>query len=197
MDYKEIFKTAYKYMDESLIEGNCGDLCGNHCCRNVKENDEDMGIYLLPEEYETVLINTDFVKGIEIEKHTTEEYYISKKVGFLNYMVCGVEKGCIRELRPIQCRTYPFEPYLVGEELFLVIEKEQDHDCPLINQRHLWRDSFVIGIYKGWKELLKIDSIKEHIRYDSEVKKSKEEFLLKLSEEEILNNVALLHYGTK
>lgn len=185
MNYKKIFEKAYKFMDESLIEGNCGDLCGNHCCRDVKESGEDMGIYLLPNEYESVLKGTDFVKGIEIEKHTTDEYYISKKVGFLNYMVCGLEKDCIRELRPIQCRTYPFEPYIKGGILYLVVEKDQDHNCPLINKKELWRESFIKGIYSGWEELLKINTIREHILYDSQTKKSERDFLLMLGVKDI------------
>jgi|LGVE01.1.fsa_nt_gb hypothetical protein len=42
-------------MDESIIGINCGLLWDFHCCKDNDEDDESIGIYLLPEEYEPVI----------------------------------------------------------------------------------------------------------------------------------------------
>lgn len=186
MDYRAIYKRAYELMDEPIMDGNCGELCNYHCCRNVKENGEDMGIYLLPFEFEAMLEGTPFMEGIEIDKHSNKDYYICKDVEFLYYMICNLEKGCLREYRPIQCRTYPFEPYLESGKLYLIIEKDQDHKCPLLTTPEKWRSSFVRGIYYGWMELLQIPQIRAHIQYDTDRNRKGKNVLLKLGYEDIM-----------
>ena len=180
MNNKEIILKAYELMNESIIEGDCGKLCNYHCCRNTNESGEDMGIYLLPLEYELILRNTEFSKKLVVETHSCDDYYINPTLGSLYYMVCNLEKECMRDLRPIQCRTYPFEPMVINNQLKLVVQKEQDHKCPLISKKDTWRKAFIKGIYLGWEELLKISEIKAHIEYDSKliIKEKNYQFIL-------------------
>lgn len=154
-------------MDETVIEGNCGTLCDSHCCRTHAEDGEQMGVYLLPGEFESILKGTELAKTLHIEKHSYREYDISPKVKYLFFFNCGQGDRCLREMRPIQCRTYPFAPHLEGEKLFLVVEKEQVHRCPLLRTPELIRQEFIEGVYQGWQTLLQIPAVRHQVEYDS------------------------------
>ena len=171
LNYKEIYEKAYEYMGEDVIDGNCGDLCDCHCCRNHHETGEAMGIYFLPFEYEVMQKENNIIEHEKTEYHTSEEYLFTEKIDYLVYSYCNGLNGCNRELRPIQCRSYPFAPHLDNDGvLSLVVEKEQEHDCPLMSMRDQWRPEFIIGIYKGWQELLRIKEVELIIKDDSEVR---------------------------
>lgn len=162
-DYQAIFKKAYALMDEAIIAGNCGESCGYHCCRRRDDDGKRLGMYLLPLEYEYMqaTVATDY------ELHSQKHYKMPPKIKKMYYIYCHLESGCLRDHRPIQCRTYPFEPHLENGVFSLVIEKEQIHGCPLITRRSEWRPAFIDGIYNGWLELLKIPIITYHIDYFS------------------------------
>ncbi|MDF2546083.1 MAG: hypothetical protein K0R93_981 [Anaerosolibacter sp.] len=171
MDYREIYKRVYAYMSEKVIDEDCGLLCNSHCCRNFTEDGEEIGIYLMPFEYESVYKDTPLEDRFRFEKHTSKHYYIPPKVKYLYYFHCNKEDGCIRDLRPIQCRSYPFEPHLDGNRLSLVVEREQIHQCPLLDKMDGLRKEFVEGIYQGWKLMLEVPGVKELIQYDSDIRK--------------------------
>lgn len=162
-DYKDIFERAYRFMDEAIIDGNCGELCGFHCCRPVDLNEERLGMYLLPLEYE--YMQGDVTRDFEI--HSSLHHDMPPKIKKCYYIYCHEEDGCLRDLRPIQCRTYPFEPHIENGVFSLVIEKEQIHDCPLLNMIPQWRQAFIDGVFKGWIELMKIPIIKYNTLYYS------------------------------
>ncbi len=161
--YKEIFEKAYELMNEPIIEGNCGALCGYHCCRRIDLTGERLGMYLLPLEYEYMQID----KGMDHEVHSYLEYDMPPKIKKRHYIYCHEEEGCLRTLRPIQCRTYPFEPHFENGEFSLVIEREQIHACPLHGMISEWRQAFIDGIYAGWLELMKVPIIKYNTLYFS------------------------------
>ncbi len=161
--YKAIFESAYQLMNESVIEGNCGELCGFHCCRHSDPGGEKLGMYLLPLEFE--YIQSDVVKDFTV--HRSVFYDMPPKIKQMYYIYCNEEQGCFRDFRPIQCRTYPFEPHIENGQLSLVIEKEQIHGCPLLEMTDQWRQSFIDGIYMGWQELIKIPIIKYYVVYFS------------------------------
>ncbi len=167
MSYKEIYEKAYEYMSENVIDGNCGDLCKCHCCRPPGSGEEDMGIYFLPFEYEEMQELNQTIDHTKTEVHTSEEYEFTETVPFLFYGFCNGVDNCNRDLRPIQCRSYPLAPYIEDNMLYLIIDEQQEHDCPLIKDFNSWRLTFIQGIYKGWEELLKIDQVKALIEADS------------------------------
>lgn len=145
-------------MDEPIVNGNCGELCGYHCCRS-HEADENLGMYLIPYEYEVVQSRLD----IEYEVHSSYTYDLPRPLKRQYYVFCHNNSGCLRKMRPLQCRTYPLEPHLNGDILQLVIEKDQLHACPLIDQQQIWRPEFVKGVYEAWQLLLEEDKIKTYI----------------------------------
>jgi hypothetical protein len=163
MDYQAIFIEAYHLMDEAIIAGNCGELCGYHCCRRNDGDGKRLGIYLLPLEYEYMqcAVVTDY------DLHSHLQYNIPPKIKKYYYIYCHLAKGCLRDHRPIQCRTYPFEPHLENGTFSLVIEKEQIHGCVLIERITEWRQAFIDGVFNGWLELMKIPIIKYNIEYFS------------------------------
>ncbi len=103
-------------------------------------------------------------------------------------MVCNLEKECLRDLRPIQCRTYPFEPIIINNQLKLIVQKVQDHKCPLISKKIYGEKQFIKGIYLGWEELLKISEIKAHIEYDSKLIMEEKNYQFILERKDIFNN---------
>jgi len=167
MTNKEIFEKAYKLMDEPIINGNCGLLCNFHCCRDKDEDGNRLGIYLIPEEYEAIFVHHPEVEVESLTKKEHGDIYLPDEIGNLNYMYCGGAMDCIRELRPIHCRSYPLEPHIENDEFMLVIEKDQIHDCRVIEMEQSWRKEYLTGVYEAWKLLLKIPIIKTYIKYQS------------------------------
>ncbi|AFA47684.1 hypothetical protein [Acetobacterium woodii] len=162
-DYQAIFKKAYQLMDEPIIAGNCGELCGYHCCRRIDTDGKRLGMYLLPLEYE--YMQAEVVTDYDL--HCQQQYKLPPKIKKSYYIYCHLAEGCLRDYRPIQCRTYPFEPHHENGEFSLVIEKEQMHSCVLLKCRSEWRQTFIDGVYQGWLELMKIPIIKYNINYFS------------------------------
>jgi hypothetical protein len=163
IDYKEIFEKAYRLMDEAIIEGNCGELCGYHCCRRNDVDGKRLGMYLLPLEYE--YMQCDVATDYDLHSHL--QYDMPPKIKKYYYIYCHESEGCLRDHRPIQCRSYPFEPHMENGEFSIVIEKEQIHGCPLLDMMPQWRQEFIDGVYDGWLELMKIPILKYNTEYFS------------------------------
>ena len=168
MEYRKIYLEAYQYMGEKVLEDDCGKLCNSHCCRTKTETGEKIGIYLMPYEFESIFQGTELEQRLKAQKHSNKVYYIPPGVKFLYYFHCDKEEGCFRELRPIQCRSYPFEPHLEKGKLSLVVERDQIHQCPLLDRLQDLRKEFVKGIFMGWEALLQIPEVKLLVEYDSE-----------------------------
>lgn len=154
-------------MDVNLIDGNCGELCNYHCCRRTLEDGEVLGIYFLPHEYKTIQKEEDLIDPDTLQVHTKKHYDLPDGIKQLYYGYCKDSKNCIRDVRPIQCRTFPFVPHIEGNKLKLVIEKDQEHDCPLIATKEKWNPNFEFSILNGWFDLVKISQIEILIRFDS------------------------------
>ncbi|MBN2797070.1 MAG: hypothetical protein JXR88_16785 [Clostridia bacterium] len=175
MELKVLFQKAYDMMDEPIIDGNCGELCNFHCCRSHSEK-ERMGMYLIPHEFKMM---QNF--HVDYEVHTKHLYDMPKGVKRLYYIFCPDDSGCLRQKRPIQCRTYPFEPHYEEDVLTLVVEKEQIHQCPLLNKTEIWRKEFIEGVLRGWQLLCTVDEIKAFVKTYSDIRVEKENVLMKLN----------------
>lgn len=167
MDVQEIYEKAYALMDETVVPGNCGTLCNYHCCREDGDDGEKMGIYLLPLEYESMIQGREIEKQLRITRHTNKAYEMPPKINSLYFVYCREDGPCLREHRPIQCRTYPFEPHIENEELFIIVQQEQIHQCPLLKTPETWRKEFIRGVYEGWRSLIAIPMVRHLIEYDS------------------------------
>lgn len=182
---KDKFQQAYILMDEPVIEGNCGLLCDFHCCRS-HERDHRLGMYLLPGEFKAMQGH-----HADYEVHSRYHYELPDGIKHLHYIFCSDDSGCLRELRPIQCRTYPFEPHLEDGKLYLVVEQEQLHDCPLLKTPEKWRRAFVQGVYKGWQLLLTMDRVRNYVLAASK------ERLLKDNIQALYDETAIMHWPTR
>lgn len=171
--YKRIFDKAYQLMNEAVIDGNCGELCGFHCCRHSDPDGEKLGMYLLPLEFE--YMQSAVVKDFSV--HRSVFYDMPPKIKKMYYIFCDEDKGCLRDFRPIQCRTYPFEPHIENGQFSLVIEKHQMHRCPLLGVTSEWRQAYIDGIFKGWSELIKIPIIHYYIAHLSQERVEQENIL--------------------
>lgn len=180
MNYKEIFEQAYELMDIDLMDGDCGELCGYHCCRENHEDGSRMGIYFLPFEYETMHEDADLIDKKTLQIHTNKSYDLPKGIKRLFYGHCKDSKNCLRRIRPIQCRTFPFVPHLENDILYIVIEKDQEHSCPLIGRQDLWNPQFCSRIFKGWELLIQVPQIKLLVEFDSNTRIEDENILIKL-----------------
>lgn len=173
MEYKKIFLKAYEAMGATIINGNCGELCNGHCCRRTMENGEALGIYFLPFEYQVMQAGENLIESSTLEIHKSGGFELPEGIDQLIYGFCRDITQCDRELRPIQCRTYPFEPHLEDGKLRLVIEKEQVHECPLLSQRDRWNPEFEKGILAGWEILLQIPEIRIVVEAESEERRNR------------------------
>lgn len=180
--YKAIYEAAYEAMNASVLETDCGALCSHNCCRNDYEDPEDFGIYLLPYEYEHFLKETGMIKPSQMVWHDAKDRFMPHELKGLNYFYCDAEKDCLRNYRPIQCRAYPLEPHIENNELFLVVEKDQFHNCPLLKQAENWRKEYIKGMYDGWSLLIQIPDVKKLVLYDSDQRRREENYTLKLSQ---------------
>jgi len=168
MDYKAIYKKAYQLMNEPIIDGNCGLLCDFHCCRDLDEDGSRLGVYLWPLEYEAIYEKSD---TFEIEKVPKEEHgdiHMPKDLSDMYYFYCDGSRNCPRDLRPLHCRTYPIEPHIESDVLMLVVEKDQIHSCPLLNQVEQWREEYINGIHEAWLLLIQIPEVKTLVKYYSD-----------------------------
>jgi len=171
---REIFQKAYALMDEPVTDGDCGLLCGRHCCRETDSAGERMGIYLLPQEYEAMLRGSAAEPGLKKTRHTGQHYDLPPGIDGLWFVFCDDSGGCLRELRPIQCRTYPFEPHYAAGELSLVVLQEQIHGCPLLDRPQIWRPEFIKGVFEGWRLLMQLPQVKQLVAYDSRLRRQEE-----------------------
>lgn len=177
MMYKELFEEVYQLMNVNLIDGNCGELCNYHCCRPKHENGENLGIYFLPFEYEDMQKGKGLINESTLNVHTNKSYDLPDGIKKLYYGYCKDSLSCIRNIRPIQCRTFPFVPHIENNKLVIVIEKDQEHNCPLIEDHDKWNPEFEERMLLAWKKLIEIDKIKLLVEFDSEERISSDNIL--------------------
>lgn len=183
---KKEFEEIYRLWENvSPIDGDCGSLCSAACCRadglypdeiknpeyvqDVLDEDEkdDLGIYLLPGE-ELVHDKSDGwltwfksdAKEVDFPESWTGDVYFVK---------CNGPDSCKRQLRPIQCRTYPVAPYItVKGELKLILNTDiLPYKCPLVHQRFELNQDFLQATYSAWKRLILDKRVYDLVEDDS------------------------------
>lgn len=173
---KRTFKAIYRLLDKfSPVNGDCGLLCGCACCicddacspsNNCAE--DDLGIYLLPGEHKIFTGKEEFFRW---EKLDSKDYeFPDSWRGNVYFLHCLAAPYCRREIRPIQCRTFPLAPYLDENGLFYMIyeNSELPYDCPLITEKIPLNENFIKATYTAWKHLLSDPLIYDLVESDSE-----------------------------
>lgn len=182
---KEEYEAIYHLWDEvSPITGDCGLLCGAACCTGggedgasdgkceneaavAADDGEELGIYLLPGEEQ---LFTKKEKWLAWHKDRAGDYDFPESWrGSVWFVRCVDPPRCPRELRPIQCRTFPLLPHLdPSDELSLVYnDVDLPYTCPLIRDRTPLNGDFYEATLEAWRRLIKDPLIYDLVKMDS------------------------------
>ena len=169
---KEDYLKIYEMTDDVFtLDFDCGSLCNNICCTIEQEAKDgeylEMVLYLLPGEEELFFENEWF----ELYYETTDEYeYPDSWNGKVYFVKCSNPPHCMRNERPIQCRSFPVSPHLDGENNLHLIYDEDDfnYNCPIISEKMKLSDDFIENILKMWARLIEDDLIFDLIKMESE-----------------------------
>lgn len=166
---KSTYKAIYRLLNRvSPIDSDCGELCGAACC--TAESSSEMGIYLLPGEDK---IHDKKDSWLIWSAENTEDYDFPESwKGKVYFVQCKGPDECKREIRPMQCRTYPLTPHIDDEgELTLVYNDiELPYRCPLIDEEMPLNDSFYKATLTVWKHLIRDPLIYDLVKSDSEMR---------------------------
>ena len=172
---KEQIKKIHKVLNRvSPVDYDCGKLCGEICCLYDDEDysNDDLIIYLLPGE-EALYENSE---SFELKHFTLNEisYPYSWKDGVYT-VKCLNPPNCQREIRPIQCRTFPLIPHIDKNNHFYLIYDESQYPfrCPLIENSIELNEDFITETYKTWRFLLKNRLIYDLVDMDSRKRENK------------------------
>ena len=163
---KNTYKAIYRLLDRvSPIQTDCGLLCDAVCC-NIPEEDvgAQLGIYLLPGEH-TIFTQEETWLTWSIEK--AEAYtYPESWSGDVFFIQCRGSAECVRQLRPLQCRTFPLEPFIDEDGFYRLVlyPGRLRYRCPLIDNRYPLEERFVQATYTVWKRLLQDTRIYDLIK---------------------------------
>ena len=166
---KEMIEKIYEKLNQvSPLDYDCGKLCGQTCCVYDDEDysNEDLIIYLIPGEESMYESSETFeLKHFDIKEIN---YPYSWKEGVYT-VKCLNPPNCEREIRPIQCRTFPLIPHIDKNNHFYLIfdESQYPYECPLIKENIDLNEDFIYETYKIWRLLLKNKLIYDLVDMDS------------------------------
>ena len=167
---KEDFQKVYEILDSATpISGDCGKKCGALCClpKPIFQYNSLL-IYLLPGEDSLHDKEDPWLKWYSLN---TKKYLFPKSWGKRFRAVrCSGPSKCKRNLRPIQCRTFPLMPYLTPDEKLQLILYNQPlpYQCPLITDSISLNKPFAENVRKAWKILLQDTRIFDYVKGESE-----------------------------
>ncbi|MBO4234837.1 MAG: hypothetical protein J5928_00125 [Firmicutes bacterium] len=188
---KRTYQAIYRLLNRvSPLDSDCGTLCGAACCtseRNPAANgidceginngdamevamSEEMGIYLLPGEDK---IHDKKDSWLTWSSEDTEDYDFPKSwKGKVYFVQCKGPSNCKRELRPMQCRTFPLAPHIdeAGKLSLVYNDIDLPYRCPLIDEEMPLNDSFVQATFTVWKHLIDDPLIYDLVKMDSELR---------------------------
>ena len=160
------FREIYRLLDTvNPIDGDCGALCGAACCK--LDPDGELGMYLLPGE-ETAHDRSD--PWLDWSEEPAGDYELPASwTGSVYFVCCHGPAQCRREIRPIQCRTFPLAPHLTEDGRFCVIidNAELPYACPLTEHYERLNEEFILTTWRAWKLLLQDERIYDMVYADS------------------------------
>lgn len=164
---RKTYQAIYRLLDRvSPVSYDCGTLCGAVCC-TCGQDDEDLGIYLLPGE-EKIHDRKD--PWLRWTAERAEDYdFPDSWTGNVYFVRCKTPPVCPREKRPLQCRTFPLTPHIDENDTLTLIwnDVELPYECPLIKNGTELSPSFIKATYTCWKHLLRDPLIYDLVRQDS------------------------------
>jgi len=166
---KERIEKIYEILNRvSPVDYDCGKLCNQRCCTydGKDYSNDDLIIYLIPGEEKMFESSKSFeVKHFDIKEIN---YPHSWKEGVYTVKCLNPPK-CERQIRPIQCRTFPLIPHIDKSNHFYLIfdESEYPYECPLIKENISLNEDFINETYKVWRLLLKNKLVYDLVDMDS------------------------------
>lgn len=149
------YRAIYRLLNRvSPVPFDCGQICGAACC-TAAELDDELGILLLPGEDKIHDRNADWMTWNTL---STQEYEFPRSWRGNAYFVrCKTPPHCLREMRPIQCRTFPLMPVINenGELELIFNDTELPYCCPMIEEETELDPRFVQATYTVWKHLIR------------------------------------------
>lgn len=167
---KSTFRAIYRLLDRvSPVPYDCGTLCNCACC-SVNDDEGDFGIYLLPGEEKLFTGNEDWLTWNE--DNVLDYDFPDSWHGKVAFIRCNTPPICDRKMRPLQCRTYPVAPHLMGDKLILILsDMECPYECPLIEEKSAeLEERFLKATHTVWKRLIKDPKIRDLVAMDSEAR---------------------------
>jgi len=175
---KSTYKAIYRLLDRvSPVDYDCGTLCGAACCTcggdSVDEDglDYELGMYLLPGEEKVFTMEEDWLKWSC--EDALDYDFPDSWFGNVYFIRCKTPPVCQRNLRPLQCRFFPLEPYFDknGELHVIISTAELPYSCPLITEKMKLNDDFIQATYTVWKHLVRDRLIFDLVQMDSKDKR--------------------------
>ena len=163
---KRTYEAIYRLLNRvSPLDFDCGRLCDAGCC--TVEGSDEMGIYLLPGEDKIHDKKDHWLKWSE---ESTEDYDFPESwKGKVFFVQCAGPNECNRNMRPMQCRTFPLTPHIDqdGELTLVYNDMNLPYRCPLIEDEIPLNDDFVQATFTVWKRLIRDPLIYDLVKSDS------------------------------
>ncbi len=173
---RSTYQAIYRLLDMvSPLPTDCGQLCGAACCTCGTEESPasgeeglDLGIYLLPGE-DKIFTNESRNEYTWTKEKAYDFEFPLSWTGSINFIKCKTPPLCKRELRPIQCRTFPLAPHIEKDgQLFLILfPGELPYSCPLIDENMKLQNDFIKATYTVWRRLIQDKLILDLVSLDS------------------------------
>ncbi len=170
---EEVYRDIYQSLDEvSPMAFDCGKLCSAACCgctRVPEDQQDDMGIFLLPGEEQMLVDDADWLYWWTGK---AEDFFFpySWRGTDIYFVRCKDPFHCHRKKRSIQCRTFPVTPHLLSSgRLSLVFnDLELPYLCPLIEEGVELEPDFLHVTWEAWNELIRDPLIYDYVSMDSD-----------------------------
>ena len=166
---KRTYQAIYRLLDRvSPLSADCGLLCGAVCCCPPEQDDQELGIYLLPGE-EKLFTRKEPWLIWNVEDAEDFDFPASWR-GKIYFVRCTCAPKCPRKMRPLQCRFFPAAPHLTEDGRLLLIRSDLElpYSCPLITDKTELEHSFLKATHTVWRHLIRDPLLLDLVRYDSE-----------------------------
>lgn len=187
---KKTWKAIYRLLDRvSPVNYDCGRLCGSACCLagitdgsgaasggpaagitdepGVASDGPEMGIYLYPGEEKLLADGGDWLAW---SAEAAKDYdFPDSWHGKVYFVKCLTPPHCPRNLRPLQCRTFPLAPHITEDGVLTLIYNDEalPYRCPLIYGDYTLDERFYRATYTVWTHLLRDPLIFDLVEADS------------------------------
>ncbi|MCR5301236.1 MAG: hypothetical protein K6E49_02220 [Lachnospiraceae bacterium] len=164
----DTYKKIYDLLDSANpVPYDCGILCDSICCSDATFDDDDSYIYLFPGEKEYL---EHAGSTMPITEQRRDEHDIPLSWGEYVYIGhCRGKDMCERCTRPIQCRTFPLQPYISksGQLEMVLCFTDTPYHCPFVDGSVGVSADFREAALKAWEILIEDEAIRDLVVSDS------------------------------